>query len=376
MSSIPGWLVMNVYTIILLILLLFFNEINYQKTKQVRAFRNLLVFVLILLIADTLAYCGGESAGSYVLERLGNYVIFAFDPLGSFFTCLYIESWMEDSKNHRNLSHGLLLIYVAVNFVLVTIGELCSLPWFYYYVDNIYHRGEFFLVRGICQMAVCVVIEIYVLMNRDRFYRAYFRFIALLPVIVFFAGVLQIVLVGLQTAYAGTTLACLLLFVSVQSRDISEDYLTGAANRRRLLNSMSSSIQEGRIFSVIMVDVDDFKKINDTWGHGAGDEALIHVVEILRGTFRKSDLIGRYGGDEFCIIADIDNEKNLYEVMNRLRRNVKEYNRTSRHEYTLSLSIGGAVYHYENGESADEFLERVDILLYDEKMAYHSQSRG
>ncbi len=113
--------------------------------------------------------------------------------------------------------------------------------------------------------------------------------------------------------------------------------------------------QSKQPLSCILLDIDHFKSINDTLGHIAGDEAL-KTFRMLQSCIRKRDLLARFGGDEFIIITDIDNDKTLGELCQRISRRWKALTKAVHRNYTLGFSIGSAVYDPDSGWSKDAIL--------------------
>ncbi len=140
------------------------------------------------------------------------------------------------------------------------------------------------------------------------------------------------------------------------------DPLTRLGNRRRLSLHVEKLLplaqRTAEPFSLIILDLDHFKEYNDAYGHGAGDELLIHVAEILQDCSRDQDLVVRYGGEEFLMVlsnTDLDAAAGIAE---RIRRKIKS-------ETRVTVSAGLAT--YENSLSFDELLTRADAALYSAK---------
>jgi diguanylate cyclase (GGDEF)-like protein len=148
------------------------------------------------------------------------------------------------------------------------------------------------------------------------------------------------------------------------------DELTGLYNRRGFLALSEQQLKfaERKTKNIILhfIDLDYMKWINDTLGHQEGDTALVEIAAILRQTFRKSDIIGRMGGDEFAVLA-IDTAHEERKTLARLRQALDSYNRSETRRYKLSLSVGTAHFDPENPISLDELIARADNLMYEEK---------
>lgn len=150
-----------------------------------------------------------------------------------------------------------------------------------------------------------------------------------------------------------------------------EDPHTGLYNRRGFYLLAENNLQlirrmkkKGLLF---YGDMDGLKIINDTWGHKAGDEAIAAVAWALRNTFRSSDILARFGGDEFVIMTiDID-ESSLEDIFSRLQKNLNMKTRQGR-GYSLDISMGYMLIEESNAHlNLDELLHEADTRLYDEK---------
>jgi diguanylate cyclase (GGDEF)-like protein len=155
------------------------------------------------------------------------------------------------------------------------------------------------------------------------------------------------------------------------------DPLTHLANRRALFDRFAGELERarryGRPFAVAMVDVDHFKRFNDTEGHRCGDEALIRIGQALRTALRRSDVVGRYGGEEFLILMPETPLAQARETAERLRKTVAQLEVPGadggRH---LTLSIGIAVFP-EHGESPEALVAAADARLYRAKEGGRNQ---
>lgn len=146
------------------------------------------------------------------------------------------------------------------------------------------------------------------------------------------------------------------------------DTLTGIANRRRLLEQMEGELARVKRSAepsfLLMLDLDDFKRVNDTWGHSVGDAALRHFADICRQRIRQADFFGRLGGEEFGIVLSCTDRAGATQLAESLRRSVADAPlQSAKGRITLTVSIGIA--RFEPGdETSDDILERADAALY------------
>jgi diguanylate cyclase (GGDEF)-like protein len=154
------------------------------------------------------------------------------------------------------------------------------------------------------------------------------------------------------------------------SHQATHDFLTGVFNRRavrdRLKQEITRAGRDGKSLSVGMLDIDHFKKINDTFGHQAGDEALIAFTRLIQGGLREYDCVGRYGGEEFLVIAPGSVGSKNESLFERLRTRISEAEiATNAGPISLTVSIGVAP---GTGQSdVDTLLAAADAALYQAK---------
>ncbi len=158
---------------------------------------------------------------------------------------------------------------------------------------------------------------------------------------------------------------------SVQLENLtSVDWLTGLYNRQfydRLVRiEMERATRSGSRLSLLVLDIDDFKVINDTIGHRKGDEALVVVADLMRANLRKIDLPFRYGGEEFVILLPGTGEVEAIHTAERLRAVICDYREfldDHRTRQRITVSIGGAVFP-ENARTEEELFRRADGALF------------
>jgi diguanylate cyclase (GGDEF)-like protein len=150
----------------------------------------------------------------------------------------------------------------------------------------------------------------------------------------------------------------------------SIDPLTGVYNRRKFLEignvELERAKRHGRYLSLLMFDLNNFKDVNDTYGHAAGDEVLKKIVDICRKNLRHQDTMGRFGGDEFVIFMPETNLEAAMEAADRLNREVQSITYEWNWHINISLSYGIASATAQD-TSLDNLMQRADILLYDMK---------
>jgi diguanylate cyclase (GGDEF)-like protein/PAS domain S-box-containing protein len=149
------------------------------------------------------------------------------------------------------------------------------------------------------------------------------------------------------------------------------DDLTGLYNRRGFFTlaeqQLKASERAQRKMALLFADFDGLKQINDAFGHLAGDRALIETANVLKETFRESDIIARIGGDEFVVLATETNGSPTEVLTARLQENLEARNTRRDRDYKLSLSLGLARYNPECPCSIDDLLIQADRAMYERK---------
>jgi two-component system, cell cycle response regulator len=142
------------------------------------------------------------------------------------------------------------------------------------------------------------------------------------------------------------------------------DSLTGSYNHRYIIDNLSRLIGENERYkkplSIAMVDIDNFKKVNDSYGHDFGDEVLIRISNSIENDIRKTDLLGRYGGEEFLIIFNFSNLEGAIESMARIIKNVENI-KWEKENFKVTISAGICE---RKDEDVLTLVKKSDTLLY------------
>jgi diguanylate cyclase (GGDEF)-like protein/PAS domain S-box-containing protein len=150
--------------------------------------------------------------------------------------------------------------------------------------------------------------------------------------------------------------------------EATHDHLTGLPNRKlfydRFLIAQAFAQRYRKHLAILSLDLDNFKEVNDTLGHDAGDQVLIEVAKRLTTVLRKVDTIARFGGDEFVLLlSEIKQRENVVEVTQKIMRSFQSAIQIDDHEFFLSASIGIALYP-DDGDYASDLIKKSDKALY------------
>jgi diguanylate cyclase (GGDEF)-like protein len=325
---------------------------------------------LFLIIIDLMTWYFNGRPGhiNLIAAKIVNILVYSLQPLPSALFVLYVYELISIGNRQVKRLKPIIYVILIVNAVL---SFLSAFTGWYYYIDtnNIYNRGRFFYIHEF----LCIILMVYsiyvVIINRHKFQKRYFIALLLFCVPVITGVIVQTLFYGYTAILMGMTLSLLIVYISIQLRNLNTDYLTGVSNRRYLDEYLAGKINRSkkRSFSVIMIDIDAFKLINDNFGHETGDMALKDTVSILKSSLSKDDFIARMGGDEFFIIIDVDSQQALLKVVDNIKQNIAKFNAYNNRPYNISFSFGFSVYDWVTGMSAGEFIAYVDKLMYKDK---------
>ena len=169
-------------------------------------------------------------------------------------------------------------------------------------------------------------------------------------------------------AWASHAQLSLLIDMLGARRDASHDALTALDNRRsavrRLEAERAQALRHGEPLSVLMIDLDHFKRVNDRWGHAGGDLVLVATAQVLRDELRGADLGARHGGEEFLVILPSTGPEQALEVAERIRARIARLRVASLPEATATITASIGIATLECGESATALIARADAALY------------
>lgn len=150
------------------------------------------------------------------------------------------------------------------------------------------------------------------------------------------------------------------------------DDLTKISNRRGFIslaqNSINLCARQETPVSMVFLDLDKFKPINDQFGHAEGDHALITFADLMRKSFRDSDVFARIGGDEFVVLLTNTEQEHAVEIVARFRGQVDTYNLQAKRGYDLCFSDGIVSMLPDQDSLVDDLLREADVLMYEKKM--------
>lgn len=364
-------LIIDVYSILILTVICVSNiKLSENESCQNKFYMIMTLVTMFMLSVDILSRFDGKTNTIYsMINHLGNFLIFMFSLILPSLWFLYVHIQIfHDERKMRKLIYPLIVMN-GINVVLLILSQFYG--W-YYYIDsnNTYHRGLLFLFPALITIILMFAAFVITVKNRNWLERRSFLSLVFFPVPPFLCIIFQVAYYGVSLMLNGVSISLLVVFLNIQNRSIYTDHLTGVSNRKRLdahLKKKISSSTAQKSFAAIMLDLDNFKTINDTFGHNIGDKALVDVARLLKKSIRANDFIARFGGDEFILVLDITNSSDLETVIYRINKNLVKFNESSFNLYKIAFSMGYAFYNYDSHLNGEEFIKQLDTLMYKNK---------
>ncbi|MDD3395563.1 MAG: GGDEF domain-containing protein [Anaerotignum sp.] len=367
------YLQVNIVGMMIIYIILTNQQSIDDGTGRQKAFIYLIYSVFIIQFLDSVMWLIDGKQFLYAKS-----INWAVSSLYYFFNCfvgfvwfVYVSLLFYDKKIKIKKYWGGIGIPLVLNTAIIFLNLKYNI-FFHIDENNVYSRGPYFFVSLLTALpyffiAFYYCIRVYqtaesILEKNDcaTIMKTYF-----LPVI---GIVFQYFFYGLSLIWACVVLSLLIIFINFQNKRISTDPLTQLNNRYQFdiyLQNIRHGMTKGEFYSILIIDVDKFKEVNDTYGHVFGDKILIGVASILRRACEETDaMIGRYGGDEFYVFCKTAVKE---EIMERIHRGVVEFNATDSAGVGLSLSIGSSDFHGEESFSKEGVVERADREMYKNK---------
>ena len=357
----------NIYAFLLLSILLFVVLIKkdiYDYTRKL--FYRMIIFNMLLLIVEVLAWTfdGIDTQGAFIFNYAFNCLLIILEPIMASLWLVYVDYKINRSRDRLrkrwfylqpSIFSGLLLIINIFTPIAFHLDE-----------NNIYHRGGYLWLSLVFVFMLVLYTIVLAYKNRKELSDRMIAFIAvfaLLPVMISF---IQLFVYGLILTWAVVALGVVFAYYLIEIAGNSVDYLTGLHSRKKIEEILRGKIESKKTFSVVMIDLEFFKNVNDKYGHKTGDETLIHFSKVLNRAFGKENYVSRIGGDEFLIVCHNTDLDSLMIYKERITTSIEKY---SAFEILkeVSFSFGASLFKHDKTLTIDRILDDVDVLMYQDK---------
>lgn len=367
MINIPEILVAN-GTGAFLVLFLLLYRIRIAQTNQFdeKTYNFMLIVTFIATINETLSFIIDARPGFifHILQYISNTISSASSGIIGYCWCLFVEYHIHRNFERIKKKSRILAIPLIIATILIIINLLGTGIIFDISKENVYTRGPMNFILYI--FVFVYYIESIYTVHKAKYDTILVEFFPIYYFIIpcMIGTMIQGFCFGVSTIWLCVAIAFIIVYIEIQI-SISFDDLSGLYNRK-YMNHYLNKLQNDKTKHVygFMMDINDFKAINDTYGHLKGDYALIQFGIILQHSIDKDSVAIRMGGDEFVIFAKLKSDEEALALKKQIKYNVRQFNIKSKEPFHLSFSIGIAKF---NGKNTDAFLSAMDDSMYEAK---------
>lgn len=365
-------------SIVILAIILFYGlKKGYVFDSGEKNFRLVVFFEILMTVFDVFCYSFNARIGSpafYYCNVVFNVFYFVVQPLPAYFCLLYGFDLVEKSLSlKQKLLAGIPLL---ANAGLAIASAFVPLVFTIVQSTNAYQREDGMAFTVILGLAYIFVPFIAICLRKPHFPLSMIMIFSLIFFLPFIATLIQVFVpipangASLSIGCAFSTIATLLIFLYIVMRNTQTDPLTGLNNRKQFEECLRSVLTKKRhenYFIGMMLDINKFKAINDTFGHRKGDEALVYAARILKTAVGGSGFLARYAGDEFVVLIETDDQTEGQKIYGKIREEENAMNKAICKPYDIHFAVGYVTYTKNDQISVDGFLDAIDKKMYANK---------
>lgn len=334
-----------------------------KTERKNKIFISIFILNTIELIVETLTCIINKQPYTWLIPItiLLHIILFILAPLVTYRWYTFAKLWVT-----KDTSYSILIFSpIILNTSLVLLTPFFKFD-FYISNYNVYQRGPLFFTPFVISYfyLLCGFITIY--RNKKALNRMEFLPLILFGIFPTAASLIQFAVYGPLLMWSSISFSLIILYLYLQQQMLHIDYLTGAWTRKKLYSYLNSRINQkkSKNFSIVLIDMDDFKKINDTFGHNEGDKALITLVNTTKNIIGNKNSITRYGGDEFILLLNVYTKQEVETIIKKISDALTEYIKHSNLPYNLNFSYGYDFYDFNKYYDISEYIDHVDKLMY------------
>jgi len=332
------------------------NVVVGNKKNMIYIYAAVITIILLILEITTILMELSSNNKLMIPHRIANILGFSLSPL---VPCILL---LFNSNKEKNILHNCFLtIPLCFN------AFMCLLSYktgFIFFVDaqNQYTRGNLFLLPTIICMFYYVVFVVAVIKNSVKYEMEDKKNLIPILFIPILGMILQILFKDLILIWSCTSISLLIYYIFLLELKFKYDVQTGIKNRVAFEREMETYVEDDKNATIVMFDLNDLKKTNDTHGHKAGDEMIFYTAKIIEESFMKIGKAYRIGGDEFCVICNEIPRKLVDSALSNLDVLLIKLNQ-KRH-VKIVVAYGYAFYNKNENESIYSTLVQADKAMY------------
>lgn len=250
-------------------------------------------------------------------------------------------------------------VFMIINFFKPFIFSVSS--------ENIFQREPFMWLIVIVNTIIFFYICYLAYKKKDNMSKEVLAVLLMNIVMLVIAVGIQVSVDGVFIMWPMMAITVVLTYIFLETVSTSKDYLTGLVSRQRMDDYLETMLEQKKVFTLVMIDLNDFKMINDIYGHVNGDTALMVFSKALKEVFHHAKLVSRYAGDEFVLILEGFTEKDIMDEFDRLRDNLFIIHQKNELPFLITFSYGYHINDSDEDYNYQTIMSMTDIKLYENK---------
>ena len=373
--NLPAILVANGVGISLMVILMFSGRKRIRAVSlDSKIFHWMCRLCLLLCLLESISFLidGKLFPGARLCIILSNVAIYLLDTLFVYLWLCYVDYKLFEAPKRVKKYYAVWAI-PAMAACLMSLANLCTPVFLGVNEQNVYYRAPYYLLAYAITYSYLVFGAVLALRYRKRVEKYLFMPVMVFLLPVFVGSMLQFFFYGIALVWVSCALGLTSLYVSLQNEESFLDSLTNLYNRSYLFHYMdylAKQAEKGKVCMGIMMDVNDFKDINDTYGHAEGDRVLRGVGKLLLRAVNHRGIVARYGGDEFVVLLVDTDEQTFQSILSDIQAGVDQYNAAPRLAIHLSMAVG---YTRFTSADVDGFFRAMDQNMYEKKRLFYQQ---
>jgi len=360
---------LNIFMVILLSIIFVYACFKFdRKERALRVFFALIVVTTLILVLEILSVLlnSGHNINLIVAHKLVDTLGFTLAPLVPIFAALYVYKRTNEYTKIRVNKFFWLCVPVVISGIL-SLGSYHYNWIFSISNENVYMRGPLFFVSPLTIFFYYAVNLLFLYENRHKLNKEELFILCLLSLITVVMSVFQLHYFVYLTIWNSMAISIVVNYIFIIHSQTKIDPLTGLGNRLAYDEYLANLRRKSNlVLSVVNIDLDDFKSINDVYGHHEGDNVLRVFAQNLKAVFEGKGMPVRVGGDEFIVLIS-ENQKEIIEhYIEMLIDRINAYNKKSDMPYRISFSYGMTIFDSTYND-LQELIQHSDKLMYQAK---------
>lgn len=373
---------LSIFSIFILILLAADLHKHPVRSDKTRIFLLSLYANMLILFVELVSWLidGLPGTSGRIINWGSNSLLYTLNLVPLSLWCSYFDECIIINESNRLIRRK---IYLSLNIftLLLVIINLFTGILFTINSEGVFERGDGALISAALNYLLFFVYLLSVMRYRKLITGRIYQIIICVGIFPVIGGYFQTKYYGVILVWPMMALVCLTAYILIEHEEMNRDAVTGLLTRPQLENKMKFMISRKQPFSLIMLDMDKFKSINDSFGHKEGDEALRIIANLLEKSIMQNDQAYRYAGDEFVVLIDCSDPETATKITDRLYKNLLRFNEQAVKKYILSFSLGhsyfdGKISRVTNCSDSiiNQLLAEADDRMYANKSARRSEN--